>query len=302
MYYAPYVYPDFYDANRSMYHTDIIGRSSQATNQSVMDSLIYKVKEEAETIDFYNRLADAAPHSMHKQTILHILEDENRHLKQFTDLYIKLTGSDPEYTIEQIPFSTYREGVEKAYRIELEGCDVIRNHYLIPHLSLYRDFFLQTWHDEFSHVKRFEVLVSHGEDRAIMEDYGNDAFVVNIDEATKQNNTFRTAIWTGENLQVTLMSIGVGEDIGLEVHPDVDQFLRIEQGQGLVQMGNNRDQLDFQDRVYDDYAIMVPAGKWHNVTNTGNVPLKLYTIYAPPEHPFGTIHETKADAEAAEYE
>lgn len=131
----------------------------------------------------------------------------------------------------------------------------------------------------------------------ILNDHGKEPFVVNINQAARQNNTFRTAIWTGDNLQVTLMSINVGEDIGLEVHPDVDQFLRIEEGQGFVQMGESRDQLNFVRHVYDDSAIMVPAGMWHNLTNTGNIPLKLYTIYAPPEHPFGTVHRTKADAE-----
>ncbi len=130
------------------------------------------------------------------------------------------------------------------------------------------------------------------------QDFGGQPYVVNIDQATKQNNTFRTAIWTGEHLQVTLMSIGVGEDIGLEMHPDVDQFLRIEDGQGLVQMGDSRDNLTFQQNVFDDFAVMVPAGKWHNITNTGNTPLKLYSIYAPPEHPFGTVHQTKAEAES----
>ncbi|MGA8942948.1 MAG: cupin domain-containing protein [Thermoactinomyces sp.] len=129
-----------------------------------------------------------------------------------------------------------------------------------------------------------------------LKDYGKQPFVVNIDQAAKQNDTFRTTLWTGEHLQVVLMSIDVGDDIGLEVHPDVDQFLRIEEGRGLVQMGDRKDQLDFRAEVCDNYAIMVPAGKWHNLTNTGNKPLKLYTIYAPPEHPFGTVHRTKSDA------
>ncbi|WP_108025385.1 cupin domain-containing protein [Melghirimyces profundicolus] len=127
-------------------------------------------------------------------------------------------------------------------------------------------------------------------------DYGRKPFVVNINKAAKQNNTFRTALWTGDHLQVTVMSIDVGDDIGLEIHPTVDQFLRIEEGQGLVQMGDRKDQLDFEAEVYDDYAIMVPAGTWHNLINTGDTPLKLYSIYAPPEHPFGTVHKTKADA------
>lgn len=134
-----------------------------------------------------------------------------------------------------------------------------------------------------------------------LKDYGAEPFTVNIDEATKQNNTFRTALWTGNDLQVTLMSIDVGDDIGLEVHPTGDQFIRIEEGQGLVKMGENKDKLDFEREVYDDYAIMIPAGKWHNVINTGDKPLKLYAIYAPPEHPHGTVHKTKADAETAEH-
>lgn len=129
-----------------------------------------------------------------------------------------------------------------------------------------------------------------------LKDYGAKPFVVNIEEAAKQNNTFRTALWTGRHLQVTLMSINVGEDIGLEVHPTVDQFLRIEEGQGIVRMGDTQDNLYYEERVYDDDAIMVPAGKWHNLINTGKRPLKLYTIYAPPEHPFGTVHKTKAEA------
>ena len=102
-------------------------------------------------------------------------------------------------------------------------------------------------------------------------------------------------------MQLTLMSIPVGESIGLEAHPHVDQFLRIEDGQGLVQMGSTRDNLTFRQPAFDDSAIFIPAGTWHNLTNTGNKPLKLYSIYAPPNHPWGTIHQTKAIAEAAEH-
>jgi mannose-6-phosphate isomerase-like protein (cupin superfamily) len=133
-----------------------------------------------------------------------------------------------------------------------------------------------------------------------LKDYGPQPFVVNINEVTKQNDTFRTALWTGTHLQLTLMSINVGEDIGLEMHPNVDQFLRVEEGQGIVGMGTNRHNLNFQRNVSDDFAILIPAGTWHNVINTGNTPLKLYSIYAPPQHPRGTVHETKADAQAAE--
>jgi len=133
-----------------------------------------------------------------------------------------------------------------------------------------------------------------------LKDYGPEPFVVNIEEATKQNNTYRTALWTGSHLQLTLMSIKVGEDIGLEVHPNLDQFIRIEEGQGVIKMGDSKDELDFQAKVYDDFAFIIPAGKWHNLINTGNKPIKLYSIYAPPQHPYGTVHETKADAMADE--
>ena len=134
-----------------------------------------------------------------------------------------------------------------------------------------------------------------------LKDNGPNPFVINIEESTTQNNTFRTALWTGNHLQVTLMSIPVGSDIGLEIHPSTDQFIRIEEGQGLVRMGNTKDNLNFQRQVTDDFAIMIPAGKWHNIVNTGNKPLKLYSIYAPPHHPHGTVHQTKADAEKAEH-
>ncbi|MGG3572382.1 cupin domain-containing protein [Bacillus gobiensis] len=151
------------------------------------------------------------------------------------------------------------------------------------------------------HAKRFGLLQSSkGRDKIELKDYGPEPFTVNINEATKQNSTYRTALWTGNHLQVTLMSLNVGEDIGLEIHPNVDQFLRIEQGQGVVQMGKSKDKLNFKRKVYDDSAIMIPAGTWHNVTNTGNLPLKLYSIYAPPHHPHGTVHVTKADAMTAD--
>ena len=134
-------------------------------------------------------------------------------------------------------------------------------------------------------------------DLPILKDYGNKPFVVNINEITKLNNNFRIALWTGKHLQVTLMSIKPNECIGLEMHPDVDQFLKIEEGCGLVQMGDNKNNLTFEKKVYNGYAIVIPAGKWHNLTNLGNRPIKLYSIYAPANHPFGTIHKTKADEE-----
>lgn len=130
-----------------------------------------------------------------------------------------------------------------------------------------------------------------------MTDFGPEPFVVNIEDETLKNDYFRTALWTGNHLQLTLMSINVGDEIGLEIHPDTDQFLCIVQGKGTAMMGDNREKLNYQRRVYENYAIIIPAGKWHNIINTGRMPLKLFSIYAPPQHPHGTIHETKQDAE-----
>ena len=133
-----------------------------------------------------------------------------------------------------------------------------------------------------------------------LQDYGDEPFAINIHEAANQNTAFRTALWTGTHLQLTLMSLDVGEDIGFEIHDDLDQFIRIEEGSGTVLMGESREDMEFQADVDYDSAFIIPAGIWHNLINTGNTPLKLYSIYAPPQHPYGTVHETKEDAMAAE--
>lgn len=133
-------------------------------------------------------------------------------------------------------------------------------------------------------------------------DYGSVPVIFDLEAMAKMNNSFRTALWTGTHMQLALMSIQPGEDIGVEMHPDTDQFIRIEEGDGIVEMGNDRDNLTFRQNLSDDDALIIPAGSWHNVSNTGDIPLKAYTIYSPPEHPYGTVHQTKADADAAENE
>ncbi|MEJ7602997.1 MAG: cupin domain-containing protein [Kofleriaceae bacterium] len=122
-----------------------------------------------------------------------------------------------------------------------------------------------------------------------------------MESTTVDNTTFRTVLFTGGSMQLTVMSIEPGEEIGLEVHHDRDQFLRIEQGSAKVVMGPTEDKLDETHELKDDWAVIVPAGTWHNVINTGKQALKLYSIYAPPEHPDGTVHKTKADADADEH-
>ncbi|MFP7696780.1 cupin domain-containing protein [Trueperella sp. LYQ143] len=131
----------------------------------------------------------------------------------------------------------------------------------------------------------------------VYDDKGKKPFVLDMEAETVNNTTFRTTMWTGEHLQMTVMSIPVGGDVGLEVHEENDQFLRIEAGKGKCEMGTAKDALDFVAEVEDDSAIFVPAGYWHNITNIGDEPLKLYTIYAGPDHLPGTVHQTQEDAE-----
>ena len=130
-----------------------------------------------------------------------------------------------------------------------------------------------------------------------MADHGKKPLVIDIEEATLTNDMFRDTIWTGERLQLTLMSLKPGEDIGLEAHHGIDQFIRIEQGTGRCQMGPKEDELTFVKDLKDDDIILVPADMWHNITNTGDIEMKLYTLYGPADHLPGTQHPTKEDAE-----
>lgn len=129
-----------------------------------------------------------------------------------------------------------------------------------------------------------------------IKDIGPDPQSFDLEAATKDNTSYRTTAWSGKYLQLTLMSIPVGEDVGLEAHPETDQFLRLDAGRGRVQMGPAEDRLDFEQEVEDGWAIFVPAGTWHNVTNIGEEPMQLYAVYAPVHHAAGKIHETADDA------
>ena len=130
-----------------------------------------------------------------------------------------------------------------------------------------------------------------------IKDRGKEPYVLDIEAKTRKNDNFRSTLWTGEHLQLTVMSIPVGGDIGLEVHPKNDQFLRLEQGRGRVEMGPSKTNLTFVREVEDDWAILVPAGTWHNVTNIGDQPMKVYALYGPADHAPGTVHKTQEDAE-----
>lgn len=118
-------------------------------------------------------------------------------------------------------------------------------------------------------------------------------FADNIENLTVENDHFRKVLYTGQNLQLVLMALKPGEEIGEEVHEDRDQFFRFETGSGEVRIDGATH------RVKSDDGVVVPAGATHNVVNTGDEPLRLYTIYGPPEHLEGTIHQTKVEADAS---
>ena len=130
-------------------------------------------------------------------------------------------------------------------------------------------------------------------------DNGPAPTVANIEDLTVGNTNYRTTLWTGSNLQMTLMSIEVGDDIGLEVHETNDQFLRVEQGEAKVSIGTDKENMQSW-QAPTGFGVFVPAGNWHNLESVGPDVLKVYSIYAPSHHPHGTVHVTKADGEAAE--
>ena len=121
-------------------------------------------------------------------------------------------------------------------------------------------------------------------------------YVGPIEKQTLENTYFRQVLYTAKHVQVVVMCLGPGEEIGDEVHPNVDQFFRSEQGEARFVFNEVQER-----QVRDGDAVVVPAGTFHNVINTSKTaPLKLYTLYSPPNHPDGTVHKTKAEAEAAE--
>ncbi len=116
-------------------------------------------------------------------------------------------------------------------------------------------------------------------------------YIANIEKDTLENNNFRNVLYTGKHLQLVVMSLLPGEDIGMEIHHNIDQFIRIESGLGVAFINGT------ETIVGDDDAVIIPAGAEHNITNTGNTVMKLYSIYGEPEHKDGIIQETKEIAE-----
>ena len=118
-------------------------------------------------------------------------------------------------------------------------------------------------------------------------------YVKNIEDIAVKNENFRQVLYTAKNIQLVIMALKPGEEIGMEVHK-LDQFFRVEQGTGEAVLD------DVRTGISSGFAVLIPAGTNHNIINTGDVPLKLYTIYAPPNHLDGVVHHTRADAEAAD--
>ena len=132
-------------------------------------------------------------------------------------------------------------------------------------------------------------------------DNGANPYVTNVEKMTLQNHNFRTAIWTGCNMQMTIMCVPKDEEIGLEIHPTTDQFIRVEQGNAVVRIGKYKNRVKIKKKMCKGEAVFIPARMWHNVINIGMNPLKVSVIYAPPNHPKGTVHHTKNEAEMEEY-
>ena len=125
--------------------------------------------------------------------------------------------------------------------------------------------------------------------------------VIDIYKLSCANEYFRREIWTGEYSQITIMSIPSGGEIGLEFHDDLDQILVVEYGSANVYTGKTKSAVRYSGVANDNSIIIIPAGTWHNVINNRNVPLKLFSVYAPPKHPIGIIHKTKFESDLTDY-
>ncbi|MCA0294176.1 MAG: cupin domain-containing protein [Actinobacteria bacterium] len=133
-----------------------------------------------------------------------------------------------------------------------------------------------------------------------VHDNGPKPNAFDLEAATVENTNYRTVAWTGIYLQVTLMSIPPGSSIGLEVHHETDQFIRLDAGQGRATLGPSKDDLDYQVDVSDGWSVQVPAGTWHDIINTGDEDMRLYVVYAPVHHAPGIVQATAEDAERDE--
>ena len=126
----------------------------------------------------------------------------------------------------------------------------------------------------------------------------NPLFSINTEACNNVN--FRTTLWTGKNMQLTVMNIPVSGEVGLEIHDDVDQFFQVVSGFTRVYMVKTKREVSYYGTIDNSCAVVIPQKTWHNLINVGHIPLKLYSIYAPTEHPFGTVHKTKLESDLDE--
>lgn len=127
-------------------------------------------------------------------------------------------------------------------------------------------------------------------------DCGSGPYIIPVEECAVKNMDFRRAVWTGCRMQMTLMCIPPCGEVGVEMHEDTDQLIRVEQGAAMMKLGRGRCCMERQSRLCQGEAVFVPMGTWHNIVNVGDCPLKLSSVYAPPHHPAGTVHHTREDA------
>lgn len=300
MYYIPY-YPN--DLRYASHPPSITEKEKEELAEITLENL----QKDAVTIQLLDQLSSSTNEQQYLNTINYTREIKLRNINQLDYLYRNITGNAPSYQTGNEARGNRELGIqdvverciedyEENYKASLKSSSsaVQQLHYQLSSVGYMAANQLYNFYHYSRNSESGTTLNRQ------LEDQGGEPFVIDIEEAAEQNTAYRTAIWTGEHLQVTLMSIPVGDNIGLEVHPNHDQFVRIEDGDGLVQMGNQENNITYRRQLSDSSAVMIPAGTWHNITNTGDEPLKLYTIYAPPEHPFGTVHQTKADALASE--
>ena len=142
------------------------------------------------------------------------------------------------------------------------------------------------------HTNNDQSICSKCENRC-QNEHGGEIYYLNVEKSANKNRNFRESIWTGRYLQMTLMSIHCGEDIGIELHKDTDQYIRVEHGYALVLTGCDSKNLDNKHKLTTGDAVLIPAGVWHNIVNIGRCDLKLSSVYAPPHHPKCTVQENK---------
>lgn len=290
MYYNPFYHQQMYRTNPNLNPRNVFDEQATKTVEETL-------QREKTSLSMYYQVLDQFRNDPSEQGLVYAVQSKNQIIADLEQVYQYFTGhqvdtrqlennQEGEASIETI-YEHALQGYEENYR-KSEQINEPYSQQLLYQLAMI-DYQIA------DHLSGYLENQQEDQTSSRVTDYGRNPLVIDIEDAAEANTDYLTALWTGEHLQVTLMSIPVGSDIGLDVHPDTDQFLRIEEGRGTVQMGNQQNNLNIQQRVEEDSAIMVPAGTWHNITNNGDEPLKLFSIYAPPHHSFGTVENKREE-------